>query len=385
MDRANTRILQLLEKVHQNTATEAELEELNTWYERFDKEEIAVKPWNEQEEEEMGAALKQRIWASLGKDKYKRKRKIGVLGRKDVSRLIPYAAAASMVLVLGCLFFFSKHDKQQNKENDQRLLLGTVVGNKAVLSFDDGKRFILDSAAGTIKVNDGQVLYTNGKPVSNKQSEDQFMEIRTPKGGRYTVILSDGTKVWLNAATKLRYAAQFKPNEKRVVELDGEAFFEVSQQKNKPFMVRTQHQEVEVLGTAFNVNAYADEPAVKTSLLNGKVRVKADNMVQELHPDEEVVWQAGKLSKRKADMQQVLAWKSGRFAFDNKNLQQVMREMSRWYDLEVVYEGKIEELTFFGGTHANADIATVLNMLEANGLAYRLEGNRRLVIAKALK
>ncbi len=192
----------------------------------------------------------------------------------------------------------------------------------------------------------------------------------TPKGGQYRVTLGDGTKVWLNAASSITYPTAFT-GKKREVSITGEAYFEVSKNKEKPFIVKTSSDEITVLGTSFNINAYADEQSIKTSLLLGTVKIGNSF----LKPGEG--YQDGKIVQ--TNVQQDIAWKNGKFNFKNLSLEQVMRQIARWYDVEPVYSNGIPEVKLGGGMDRSLTLVQVLEGLKSLNVNCRLEG-RKLII-----
>jgi ferric-dicitrate binding protein FerR (iron transport regulator) len=212
-----------------------------------------------------------------------------------------------------------------------------------------------------------------------------YNEIRTPRGGQYRVVLSDGTQVWLNAASSMRFPVVFPEGERRV-ELRGEAYFEVAKDTAKPFRVEAPGSLVEVLGTHFNVNAYDDESTVRTTLLEGRVSVRstrggmADRKRVLMQGQQASVTQDGTVRVTSdADTEEAVAWKNGRFHFNSSDLRSIMRQVARWYDAEVVFEGD-PELHFTGQITRKDEVATVLRMLEMTGeVRFRIEGRRILV------
>ena len=188
----------------------------------------------------------------------------------------------------------------------------------------------------------GKLAYTTDGTAAN---EVLFNSINTPNGGQFQITLADGTKVWLNSASSLRYPTSF-PGEKRVVELTGEGYFEVAHNAKQPFLVKVNDMEVAVLGTHFNINSYSDEPSVKTTLLEGKVKVsKAGNYIL-LNPGQQAVVSPLQNEIRIAndvDLEEVVAWKNGRFLFNSANIETIMRQVARWYDVDISYESKIND------------------------------------------
>ncbi|MFA4867834.1 MAG: FecR domain-containing protein [Pedobacter sp.] len=315
-----------------------------------------------------------------------------------VRRLWPkIAAAAAVLLVLGAgLFYYNKKDGM--KPGSEMAVVQDVApgGNRAFLTLADGRKIALTDAAsgelamqGGIRVSknaDGELVY-EVKGNDNALVEDVMLTntVETPRGGQYQVKLPDGTRVWLNAASKLVYPVNFKNIKKREVVLSGEGYFEVARDKSRPFVVRSGDQSVQVLGTHFNISAYGDEDAVKTTLLEGSVRVSALVGVKGekvLSPGEQSVLRAGKLLVDEVDVQEAAAWKNGIFIFEGETVGSIMRKLSRWYDVEVVYEDNLADKTFSGSMGRYETISQVLHVIEMTDLVhFKIEG-RRVIVRK---
>jgi len=284
--------------------------------------------------------------------------------------------AASIVLCFGLGFYFmsSRNTLPLSAKTELKNIL--PGGNKAILTLADGTVVNLDEA------KNGQIANQNGiviRKAKNGQLEYVINEVQngaltgsnaisTPRGGQYQVSLPDGTKVWLNAATTLKYPYAFAKNE-RVVELNGEAYFEVSKDHTRPFRVKTNLQTVEVLGTHFNINAYSNETVVKTTLLEGAVKVSTAAGNVNLHPGEQAqlnTSNAKLIVDAQIDIDKEMAWKNNIFSFDNEDLKSIMRQVSRWYDVDVVYEGKISTEKYEGEIPRNSNLAEVFKILELN-------------------
>ncbi len=281
-------------------------------------------------------------------------------------------------------------------------------GNKATLTLANGRTIALSSEQGGIVVADG-ITYQDGSSVLGESireetheltnSQIHTLELTTPKGGTYSITLPDGSRVWLNANSTLKYPSRFAEDAREVI-LDGEAFFAVSHRpsaKRLPFRVMTQGQTVEVLGTQFNVSAYADEPETKTTLVEGRVRVEANgasllrpggpNSARNQHslqlvPGEQGTLAENGLTKREVDTEPYTSWKSGRFTFDGKSFDQVMRELARWYDIEIRYEGGVPKKEFYGDAFRNNNLSILLSMLESAELEYRMDGRELTILNK---
>jgi ferric-dicitrate binding protein FerR (iron transport regulator) len=210
----------------------------------------------------------------------------------------------------------------------------------------------------------------------------QYNTLSTPRGGTYQLVLPDGSKVWLNAASSIRYPTAFTAKQ-RQVEMTGEVYFEIAPRKNQPFKVKVNEMEVDVLGTHFDINAYTDESAIKTTLLTGKVKVKGGEQVRMLTAGQQVrLNRQGQLNLiRHVDVASVVAWKRGLFYFDNADLPTIMRQLSRWYDIAVVYKaGSDSGRRFNGQVFRSLNLSQVLKVLELGGIHFRLEAKKLIVL-----
>lgn len=254
----------------------------------------------------------------------------------------------------------------------------------AILTLADGRQLTLDSLGnGVIATQNGASIalqkgQLNYQATGNNRNSDSYNTMRTPKGRQFTVILPDGTRVWLNAASSLTYPTAFSGNQRRV-KLSGEAFFEVAGNARQPFIVDIAHgSAVEVLGTSFNINAYADETTVKTTLFSGSVRT--GGVV--LHPGQQADQQPGAAAAvhSDADLDKVAAWKNGHFDFTDAGLHEVMRQLERWYNIEVVYEPGVPETYFYGKVSRDLPLSGILKVLQATHVHFRIEDGNRLVV-----
>jgi len=260
-------------------------------------------------------------------------------------------------------------------------------GNHAILTMADGRTIVLDSVEnGNIMSGNGKIkkqgalLVYDGSKAPKQGSPVTYNTLATPRGGQYQLILPDGSKVWLNASSSIHFPTAFAGHQ-RNVELTGEAYFEIAKNKEKPFHVNVNGMQVEVLGTHFNVNAYADEDAIKTSLLEGSVKIKKGNISGLLKPGQE-----GQLNKtthniqiKKADVNEAIAWKNGLFEFDGADIKSIMREIGRWYDVEIVYAGKVPDRRFEGKISRDAQLSDVLKILELSNVKFSVQGKKIIV------
>lgn len=383
----NQRINYLLDQCIRGLCTEAEKEELSSLI-RQAKNDDNIKRHME------------KTWASLSEE-YKlndiQSVKIlsAILDKEPVVHyMFPWkriAAAAAIIILMGAGTYFLFRDKgkkeivKTNNNTPQNIDL-PPGGNKAVLTLADNRTIVLDNVSnGTIaeqgntkvlKLKDGQIAYD----VSDqKHAEVLYNTITTPRGGQYQLTLSDGSKVWLNAASSIRFPTTFAGNQRKV-EITGEAYFEVAKNAAMPFKVEVNGmQEVEVLGTHFNINAYLDESTINTTLLEGSVKVTSlmNHDQQLLLPGEQAqLTPDGQIYINKTvDVSEVIAWKNGQFVFDSADVKSIMRQVSRWYNVDIIYEGKISKETYSGIVSRNNNVSEVLKIMEQGGLMFRIEGS----------
>ncbi|MFD2554108.1 FecR family protein [Sphingobacterium tabacisoli] len=256
---------------------------------------------------------------------------------------------------------------------------------KATLTVDDGTVVELEEGADLVAVKGSAITYADGSVIGEPVADESSAVLRyntlvTPNGGEYQIVLGDGTKVWLNAASSLRFPQRFLGHE-REVELVGEAYFEVASDKSKPFKVKSKGQILEVLGTHFNVTAYGEERSVRTALLEGAVKVSSEYSKEHvvLRPGQQSIIQAGEkgITVNKADKESVLAWQKGYFLFDDADLESIMKQVERWYDVEVIYASKPTGKTFLGMVSRSRNISAVLSALEKVGnIRFKIDGKK---------
>jgi len=307
-------------------------------------------------------------------------------------KAIAIAASFLLISVLGIYFWQNSTSQQavivKTNRNEPIIKPGS---NKAVLSLADGTQITLsDVPIGTIsniegltisKVKEGELLI---KVTSTDQGTDHLNTITTPLGGQYSVVLPDGSHVWLNAASSLKFPSAFKKSE-RIVELSGEGYFEIahinsSQKKALPFKVMVNNSMVEVLGTHFNIMAYQDEESTNTTLLEGSVRVVSGSESRLISPGQQARVSSN-IQVYKVDANQAVAWKSGNFNFSHENIRSIMRKIARWYNVSIEYRGAITKEGFVGTMPRSESIEDVLNTLELTGTVhFKIEGRRIIVM-----
>lgn len=422
MKKVNDRIPALIMKHLKGVLSEEERAELEEWLNKSESNQALFDELTDDEK----VKIKLRRFQSIKKDDLWDKT-IRMINQEEdgheevvVKRLVPWyriAAIASVLILISItsyLFLGSNQDESPHQVVESQIVQDLAPGgDKAFLTLADGIIISLDSISGEIslmggmkvrKTADGEIIYELATSSGLASNEDalKYNQISTPRGGQYQIVLSDGTKVWLNSASSLKYPIQFDGNS-RSVELTGEAYFEVNTQKGAtsqpiPFFVKTSKQTIEVLGTHFNVSSYEDEGSVKTTLLEGKVSVSVNSddfdrsgMIEEsvykkdrivLKPNEQAVLSNNIFNVSKVNAEEFVAWKNGYFSFQGADLKTVMQQLSRWYDVDIVYTGEISKETFTGKIYRNMSISKVLEVLAFAGVKFKIEGtdNSTLII-----
>jgi transmembrane sensor len=317
---------------------------------------------------------------------------IELKGKSKFFTLVRIAAAACIigVIAFGTLLLIRSEPKKEiarsknSKPNKNDIPPG---GNNALLTLADGTTIVLDVAQNGVLAQQGntKVIKLNGKldysANSSATKEIVYNTISTPRGGQFQVELPDGSQVWLNAASSLRFPTSFVGKVRRV-EISGEAYFEVAKNKAMPFIVRVNDAEIQVLGTHFNVMAYNDEATLKTTLLEGAVKFVKEGINTMLKPGQQSqLTKEGQLKVvNDVDLTKVVAWKNGFFDFEGSDLETVAKQLSRWYDVEVIYDRKIDDL-FYAKIPRNTKLSVVLKALELTGkVHFQIQGRKIIII-----
>lgn len=373
-----TQISELLKKYQEKTLSDEDQDKLDAWY--LKKASNSNLQLNEYELEDSYKLLKS---------------KLPLQEETKVVRLWPrIAVAASIAVLIATGIFYFTQPKEENVQVAAKPQEIAPGGTKGVLTLSNGKQIVLSEITAkdtiaqegeenevTIKMNaNGEVTYIINPNTDGGKDDNSFNTLSTPTGGQYNIILADGTKVYLNAVSSIKYPTQFN-GDKRVVELEGEAYFEVAKNKNKPFIVKSNNQSIEVLGTHFNVHSYNNESVVKTTLLEGSVAVTYKNQKAILKPGQQsdVSDNFSKIKVKEVDPEEAVAWKNGRFKFDNADLKNVMRQLERWYGIKVEYRGNVSDVRFNGGTFRNKNLSEVLKVLELSNIKFKVEGKTVIV------
>ena len=381
-----TDLLRILEKYRDGTATEKEKSFVETYYNFFDKESAESLP-----EEEI-TTFKEHVHAKLLDH-------IQISGdnSKTVKPLWLRIAVAASVLIACATgaFYYLNHPIKSDQlaiTTSNRIVPG---GNKAILTLGNGNTIVLtDQKSGLIaqqgavridKTGAGRVAYQNSNNAD--QTAVTYNTITTPRGGKYEVNLPDGTMVWLDAASSIHFPTAFT-GPKRIVSISGQAYFEVAHNRDKPFIVNEGKQSIEVLGTHFNVLGYDDEPQIKTSLLEGSIKIVESELsnlnsayIRILKPGQQATIDRNKtgINVRYADMDDAIAWKNNLFQFDNDNVKDILVQASRWYDFTIKYQGEIPNKKLKGNISRNVPIEKFLQILSMTGIHFKIDGKTLIV------
>lgn len=386
------RYQELASKWLDGTITEAEKSVFTAWYNAHSDNQVKLPPSFANNEEE----LKQRILTKI---------------KEDIDLHTPYtltyrfrrfatvAAVLLGLLTVGVYVWRSTMDTETRKPIVREDVL--PGGNRATLTLADGRTITLSGDQSGIIIGD-EIRYENGEIIADNHKNQgdsplsmAYNTVTTPKGGQYQIVLPDGSKVWLNSASSLRYPSTFAADRREVELTEGEAYFEVSKLDRQtkartgvqkvPFLVKTKLQTVEVLGTEFNINAYQDEDGIRTTLIEGSVRVHRENRGQQtagtvLAPGEQSKLTDSDLQIHKVDTEAFIAWKDGFFFFNDADIYDVMRQFSRWYDIDVQYKINVSDDLFVGKIPKNVSLSTALNVLKSAGVDFELKDGRFLEV-----
>lgn len=301
-----------------------------------------------------------------------------------------YAASVLLFTFIAASFYINKWNKKEQAVQTKTVKNDAVPGSdKAILTLANGKKIMLGTlGTGTIarqgatqveKVKGGHLVYqalgNNAQtPGGAAPQEVTYNSISTPKGGQYTVTLPDGSKVWLNAVSSITFPTEFKEHERKV-SITGEVYFEVAKNKNMPFTVQSNGQNVKVLGTHFNINAYDDENKTRTTLLEGSVQISANNSSKILTPGQQADVDDHQITIiNGSDAETAVAWKNGNFIFNDADLPSLMRQLARWYDVTIIYQGNVGEHEFVGQIKRSAKLSSVLKILAVSGVHFTISG-----------
>jgi len=398
MHSSNARLSYLFNSYYNKTATKQEIEELFQLLHTTSDDELAAvisEAWDSLQIEESlfksdkSLEILKRILPTGAAVNNLEEEAIVNNGMKWSSIFSKSLAAAILIFIsVGTYFWLRPVPEPKAKMVSNVFHDAPPGGNRATLTLANGKIIILDSVQNGIivkmanfevnKTKDGQVVYRVIKNNTQKPGENT---LSTPRGGQYQVVLPDGSKVWLNAASSIKFPSVFR-GKIREVELKGEAYFEVAKNAAMPFKVKSAHAQIEVLGTHFNVRAYDDEKAMKTTLVEGAVKITSGNSTNVLKPGDQAVLNGDNGMKviNDVDAELETAWKNGLFQFKDAGIEEIMRQAALWYNLNISFEGEIPKRYFTGKISRNVKASEFLNMLNYTGVKFRIEGGNIIVM-----
>lgn len=294
-------------------------------------------------------------------------------------RKITVAASVLLVIGLGIHSLFQKDNKHLSRLTSKKIEDKEPGKTGAILTLSNGSKIVLDSVGNGLLANQSNTTVSkkNGGLIyaADNNAQVVYNTMTTPRAHQYHLELSDGTKVWLNASSSITFPTSFAANERKV-KITGEVYFEVAKDKKKPFRVLVNDMQVNVLGTHFNVNAYQDEATVNTTLLEGSVLITEKSKKILLKPGQQAQKQKSGVIviNDNVNTDEVIGWKNGLFYFEQANLQTVLRQLSRWYDVDVVYENGVPSRSFEGEIQRDLNLSQVLRILEKNKVHFKIEG-----------
>jgi ferric-dicitrate binding protein FerR (iron transport regulator) len=357
----------LSEKYLAGEASEEEISRLLDWYNNYDEQELTAIIADDDTEEELKQRMHQRLMT---------------VTRKPAKVLYTrWWAAAAVMLVLAVVGWLWS-------STPGAVIIAPGV-NMATLTLADGSVINLDSTGNGMSLKQGHTKVektANGEVVYKSDNAGEttvgYNVLSTPRGGQFKVVLPDGSAVWLNAASSIRYPTAFTGKERRIV-ITGEAYFEVAKNASAPFIVSVNNMKVTVLGTHFNINAYSEEPTINTSLLEGAILVQAGTALQHLVPGQATSVKPGTNEitlLQQADVNSAVAWKNGYFSFNAADIPSVMRQLARWYNMEVVYTDKLPEGTFTGEIGRTLTQEQLFTILSKAGIHFKIDSGYRIII-----
>lgn len=300
-----------------------------------------------------------------------------VHGHRRRKRYLWTGAAAAVTIAVLAIAHWRLEENLQRLDQVRVIEDVAPIGDRANLTLADGRIIALNGAKEGLRLDGGKLNYLDGTRINNGITPQMSQTLSTPKGGQYRVVLQDGTKVWLNAASSITYPSSFDGAKERRVAITGEVYFEVAKDRKRPFLVASNQQSIRVLGTHFNVNAYGDNGTTITTLLEGSVSVASFGIDGEkvLKPLEQLVADRGGSYVKPADKDLTMAWKNGMLEFRDASLSDILSEVARWYDLQVEYKGEISNRIFTGSVSRHSNLSVLLKILSYSDIRFRIETN----------
>lgn len=363
----------LMKKYQRGQCTEAEKALLEQWVMQLNEGDVDI---SQERIEKLGNEIYKNLPGPNGEP-------------RSIKLWAVIAAVASVILIgISVLMFYPKIDTATIEHESVNDI--SPGGNKATLTLENGKTINLSADKAGVIIATDKITYNDSTSIAtvNESEVPGLATITTPKGGEYQITLPDGTKVWLNSTTTLQFSAnQMSWRGERKVRLEsGEAYFQVAKDSKRPFVVTTRDQDVQVLGTIFNINAYADQPEIKTTLVEGSVKVAIHPGTSEalstiIKPGEQAVFQNDKIAVKTVDLSLETAWKNGKIQFENVELKTVMSMLMRWYDIQVEYAYYPSDVRFSGNIARSKNISEILELIQSTGdVHYKIEGRKVLLM-----
>ena len=400
----NSTISILFKKYYNKTASPQEIRELFDLLKSISDDELTElirKEWEDQENEELIFSLEmsenilKNILSEVGDVKSQTEETVPRSLFKWPILYKSLSAAAAIIILLGIGLYFrsSRTLNPGNQIPSVQINPDALPGvNKGILILGNGQKIILDSLSNGLiaknenfevkKTENGQLVYhAFDKNYKNSLSGD-INTLVTPRGGEYRVMLPDGSKVWLNATSSIKFPGVFKGNI-REVELNGEAYFEIAKNSAMPFRVKSNGPQIEVIGTHFNVKAYGNEKLMKTTLVEGSIKITAGNFSHLLKPGQQAILTKGELKVLdNVDIEEQVAWKNGLFLFKDTSIEDVMSQVASWYDLNVIFEGKIPEKYLTGKISRSVNASEFMNLLKYAGVKFKIKEKNIIITNK---
>ncbi|MDT3402239.1 FecR family protein [Mucilaginibacter terrae] len=378
-------IQEIAHKWANGEASTQEKEFYEKWYASFDDTDVELENSRFKSPDDLRVDIYNRLMAKVSLDK------------KAPSILVAYkkwfSAAAAILIIASGYWVFSVNALKNSSVQDVAQVHSIHPGkNTATLKLPNGQLLQLKDNKEGLVIDTRDLHYKDGSGINYAKealAKQQEMVLSTPKGGTYQVVLPDGSKVWLNAQSSITLPANFATQFNRRLNLKGEAYFEIAKSQmhmsgkmhRRPFMVTVGSDVVEVLGTKFNIKSYAEEPAVKTTLLEGSVKFTSGKQQKIMLPGQQATANAEAITTTYVDVDEATAWKNGNFQFTEQKIQRIMFEIGRWYNVDVVYQGAISQESFGGTISRNKPITEVLASLEETGAVhFKIEGRRVIVM-----
>lgn len=396
MNRENEQ--QIWQRYREERCSEDELRQLEDWYNDWNMEDRIL--LSEVELEQAEQIIRSKVTEKVGFDIIEDPQsddRLPTVKKLSLRRIVGIAATIIIGLGLSISIYVKTRSTSQTTVETSLSYKDDVAPGKntATLTLSDGKVLTLSDKKNAVVINASELSYGDGTKIDNKKQGESAVNkptsihsITTPRGGQYQVILADGTKVWLNAASTIRFPASFDGAKERRIEIVGEAYLQVVKDKNLPFIVVSSTQEIEVLGTSFNVNDYLEESFAKTTLVEGAIRVRSlketDNnkLNTILKPGQESLIRGQDIEVRTVNVHEAIAWKDGDFRFEDKTVIEIMKQIARWYDVDIIYKNDVSDVKLNASISRNRNLSQILQMMEKTGeVKFKIEG-RQIIVTK---